>query len=451
MLGWFKKKLSSPPPAVIPPAHRIEPTSTSIEWDPDAYKSARFLMGMYAGKVPPFSQWRAPGTNISAAADSTAEICAQSFQLIVWFWRFEDKFGPLAGKMARDAFLLVAEELAPENNFSGMLEWLLNLHDDARKSFSEMPEVQRHISVNGTTVTMPYGYFVALYFFLQLEGSPYKDKDSVDDDDCFALAECVEHAKFAANTMFDPMLAAIPEFRPEDFLTWRWGDKPGAHEMQLMRRHNNPLFAPARQIVTSKDVYEARQRDVRIWNAAVDEVVAIRKELQETDFPPNWQDFLGDIRDRIDELLPQVHRLGSNSKLLEEHLNESRLFISDTWIGAYKNQPETQALYAEADKLHYLQQATMYGTQWLAQIGNPEGIIPPDEVVAAFLCQSIEEVRETVRILEADTASDDGGPSLRTVLLQMRSGTLDVVKPLLRAGHELPGIREKLDILGVAV
>ena len=451
MLGWFKKKLSAPPRAAIPPVPGIEPTSSTLECDPNAYKSARFLMGMYASKVPPFSQWRAPGTNISAAADSTAEICTQSFQLAIWFWRFEDKFGPLAERMAREAFLLVAEELDSEKNFSGMLEWLLALHDDARKSFLEMPNEQRQISVNGTTVTMPYGYFVALFFLVRLEGSPYKDKDSVDDGDCFALAECVEHAKFAANTVFDPMLAAITEFRAEDFLTWRWGDKPGAHETHLMRRHNNPLFSPARRKVAGKEVFEARQRDARSWNTAVDQVLAIRKELQETDLPPNWQDFLGDIRDRIDELLPSVHRLGSNSKLLEEHLNESRLFISDTWIGAYKNQPETQALYAEADKLHHIQQANMYGTQWLAQIGNPDGIIPPDEVVAAFLCQSIDEVRETVRILEADTAPDDGGPSLRTVLLQMRSGALGVVKPLLKAGHELPGIREKLDILGVAV
>jgi hypothetical protein len=438
MFSWIRKKVSAPADVAA------APSLSAINWPTDAYASVRFLVGMYVTKGAPFSQWKAPRALLSPAALSTAELCVQGWQLSVWFHLFEHRFDPVAAKMAKDAALAMAKDLSPDDDFSDMLWALLQMYTTAEGAYADMPAQQRQVTINGQTMETPWPYFLSLYFFARLDGSPYKGQDSVPESDTLGLAQCVEDATTTAKAVFAPMLAAVADFDPASFTSWRWSEKPGAHEMHLMRRQNNPLFSPERRHVTGAEVYAARVRDAELWRAVAGEAGAIRKELDETESSANWEDFLYDMREKVDALMERAHRLGSTAPDVEEYLETCRSFITDVWMGAHKNNPEKLALYAKAEQLHHQKQAVVYATEWLRQVGNPEGVIPPQEVVAALLSEGLEQVQATVRVLEHDE-------DLRSMLLQLRTSSLDIVKPLLAAGHQLPDIREMLEALGVAV
>jgi hypothetical protein len=352
--------------------------------------------------------------------------------------------------MARDAFVHLAGEVYPEDNLSGMMRWLLDKHEEAYQLYTELPPDKKRITVNGQTIELPRSYFLALFFYFKVPDSPYQGSAEVPDDDLYGLQKTLEYASTTANEVFAPMLSAV-QFDPSSFATWDWSEKPGAHEMHLKRRQNNPLFTPERQVVTGTDVYAARVQDAKEWDVVLSKAAAIRKELLDKELPPNWQDFLHDFRKRIDELLPRAHRLGSTSNLLVEHLHTSRQFISDVFIDAHQSKPESQKLYREADQLHTQHEATMFGTEWLRQIDNPQQVIPVDEVISAFLCEEVGEIAETIRILALKADAEDCTPATSQMLGQLRTGALELVLPLQAAGTPLPGIAEKLDALGLSL
>lgn len=197
----------------------VRESLADIEWPTNAYSSARFLLGMYIKKTQPFSCWQKPDTTFTPEAVQTAEICAQSYALILWFWLVERTSGTIGAQMARDAFLLTAEELDEENNLAGMLDWLMNMHEDAFKAYSKRTEDERKITVNGEKMELPREYFVALHFFLGMQDSPYYlDQTRNNNDDTFALAECLMHVSKIAQDVFEPMQAAFRELDPGSFL-----------------------------------------------------------------------------------------------------------------------------------------------------------------------------------------------------------------------------------------
>ena len=449
MFGWFKRKASTPPvtpaPQVPDLSEAVSDALGKIEWSSDAYRSARFLLGMYGARGVPFSLWRSDGANFTLNALGTAETCTQSYQLVLWFWLVDQNFGAIAGKMARDAFLLAAEEVSPEDNLAGMFEWLLNAHEDAYRLFSEMSADKLQVPVNGKMLQMPREYHLSIYFFLKLDGSPYfMEAAPLNDDDVWALAECLVHGSKVAQQVYAPMQAAFGKFDPNSFEKWRWSTEPGAHEMHLMRRHNNPLFSPSRQTVSGADVYAARVRDAELRDEVRQAAILVRKELNETDLPSDWSGYLDDMRQRVDALMDKALRLGQSAADLEDHLGESRSFILDIWVGAFKGHPEKLAMLEDAEDAHRARQDAMFETEWLRQVGNPERAIPAEELVAALLSDEPAEFAKSVRNLESDER-------LRSSLLATRTDALGIVQPLLAAGRSLPGIRDKMAVLGVAV
>jgi hypothetical protein len=433
----WKKKTTTPSPA-IPPS--LASSFAHIEWPTDAYSSARFLLGMYVQKAPPFSLWRSPTSTLTPEAEPTAELCAQSFQLALWFWMIGRAHGSIAETMARDAFLLTAAEMDGENNFDGMLTWLLGMQDEAYEFYAKKKR-----EATGEALKLPREYYLALHFFIGISDSPYHMAEGeVSAKDLAGLTECLMYASTTAQEVWGLMQVAFSTFDPSSFLKWKWSDSPGAYEMHLMRRHNNLLFRPERRIVTGQDVYEARVRDTNALAAAHKEVEEIKAEILDKDLPPNWNDYLHQMRERIDDLTDRIYHIGRNAAYLEKNIAVARKFIIDVWMGAVQTKPDVVALLEKAEKLHNERLAIVYGTEWLRQIGHHEKVIPPDEIIPSLLTEDVEALTESIRLIELQ-------PDLQPMLLNVRTGALDIVRPVLAAGYSLPGIADKLAIIGVAI
>lgn len=416
-----------------------------IKWPTDAYESVKMLLGLYVKATPPFSYWRAPGVQFTPEVEETAELSARSYQLAIWFWMLGSAQGAIAARMARDAFCILCDEL--EDKTGNLFEALLALQDSAYAAYAESPPERRKIKTasDGDEAELPREYFVAVYMLLALDNSPYylqENRDMRGDD--FALAACLGEANSQAQQIFTPMLAAIGQFVPENFPKWKWSAIPGAHERHLQRRHNNPLFRLDRQTVTARDVYEARVQDTAALDAVRKEEAEIRTKLRETELPADWSGYLDQMREKLDALADRISRMG-NAPDVQKTVAKLREYVIGIWHDTYKSYPEKLALLDKAEAAHAQRQNTMLVTEWLRQILHPDKVIPPDEIIPALLSEDIAALTAAVKVMESE-------PSLRsTMLLHVRTGALDVVRPALAAGHTLPDIAEKLSILGVAL
>lgn len=450
MLWKIWKKKSVPTPA-IPPS--LSSQFSDIKWPTDAYSSARFLLGMFAQKTPPFSFWRSPTTTISLAALPIAELCAQSFQLALWFWMVGRDHGKIAETMTRDSFLLTAAEVDDENDLSGMLVWLLGMQDDAYEYYAKQKE-----AAADKTLAFPREYYLALYFYLAVNDSPYRNYEGdIPQGDLAGLTESLFYASTTAQEVWGLMHKAFGTFDPNSINKWKWTALPGAHEMHLMRRYNNPLFSPERQIVTGNDVYEARVRDTNALTAAHKEMEAIKAEiLGNENLPQDWSGYLNGLRERIDSLADdKIYCLGRNSTYLEENIAKAREYVINVWMGTVKSIPATLALLEEGEKLHNEQLTITKSSEWLRQLGHPDKIIPPDEVIPSFLSENLEILTANMNLLESLVKTEKYGKpiqsQMRNMLLHLRTGSLDIVRPILAAGKSLPNIEEKLAVIGVVI
>jgi hypothetical protein len=446
---WGKKK-TAPTPA-IPPS--LSSQFSDIEWPKDAYSSARFLLGMFAKKTPPFSFWRSPATTISHEALPIAELCAQSFQLALWFWMVGRDHGKIAETMTRDSFLLTAAEVDDENDLSGMLGWLLGMQDDAYEYYAKQKEASAD-----KTLAFPREYYLAIYFYLAVNDSPYHNYEGdIPQGDLLGLTESLFWASTTAQEVWELMHKAIGTFDPCSILKWKWSTLPGAHEIHLMRRHNNPLFSPERQRVTGKDVYEARIRDANALIAAHKEMESIKAEiLGNENLPQDWSGYLNGLRERIDSLADdKIYRLGRNSAYLEESIATARDYVISIWRGAVKSVPAKLAQLEEVEKLHEERQSRIKASEWLRHINHPNNIIPTNEVIPSFLSENLETVTANMNLLESMVKTEkDGNPTQslsRSMLINLRTGSLDIVRPILATGKSLPDIKEKLAVIGVAI
>ena len=177
---------------------------------------------------------------------------------------------------------------------------------------------------------------------------------------------------------------------------------------------------------------------------AFDELEAIRKGLRETELPLGWFSYLNSKRKQIDDLLDRIWRMDQRGDDLKPMGEKLRAFAVGTMLDAMKgHNAEGAAAIEEAEGLHAQRQA-FFSSNFLCQLINREKIIPPEEIVPALLCEDEASLNVIVDGMEQDRA-------LHESLAYARTGALDIVREARATGAALPGIEQKLKILGVAL
>jgi len=284
-------------------------------------------------------------------------------------------------------------------------------------------------------------YFLATGFLLQDPGSPYYGRSDVDfEGNDIKLAVCLRSATEQALPLFEPMVQALG-FDARSLPRWKWSASSGAIERHLQRRYNNPLFPLHRQVVTSNDVYEARVADYQA-------LAEIRKELAElasefnthSELPVDRHPFLNGLRERLDTLEDYRLMAGGENGSLGGAIAELRGKVMTVLRSVRQNNTQRLAKLEKAEALQRERHAALYATDWMRQLRSHATPIPPQEVVAALLSDTPEEIETAVAALQAE-------PQLHSTLENCRSYAHRLVAEVRAGGHALPDMDEKLRIL----
>jgi hypothetical protein len=405
-------------------------------WPTDAYQSVKYLFGFYSmTDSMPFREWKSPLVDVSPALGDTVNIAVRALQTRFYFWLLERHIGILETEIAKDGFLGLLTQLSEggtDNDLGRMTRFLLSMIDDALKTAER--EGEKIIKTATGDVVVPPEYFMALHVLMRMPDSPYYNSETNPDfkSDDWALTECLVHGKDAAKTFFTPMVEAITGFDVNQFPEWTWREKPGAHERHLQRRYKNLLFPAARRVVTTADVLDARRKDAAEYKALVDKIGAI--EMPET-LPRNWNGYLDNIREQIDELKARSRQIGGDTTKITDHLNRTRRDFGNVWRECMKNNPEGLRLYeiAEASALKYDEDFRGdFGNQLL----RDDPCIPAGEVVPSLLCEDSKTVASFwEKMPEANRATID-----RSIA--------DCIHDATTEGFQIGAVREQLLAMG---
>jgi hypothetical protein len=105
-----------------------------------------------------------------------------------------------------------------------------------------------------------------------------------------------------------------------------------------------------------------------------------------------------------------------------------------------QNNTQRLAKLEKAEALQRERHAALYATDWMRQLRSHATPIPPQEVVAALLSDTPEEIETAVAALQAE-------PQLHSTLENCRAYAHRLVAEVRAGGHALPDMDEKLRIL----
>ncbi|APA89493.1 tryptophan leader peptide (plasmid) [Paraburkholderia sprentiae WSM5005] len=409
-------------------------------WPSNTHESLKQLLDMYLGSdSPPFANWAAPGITFAPDVDMLARNGVRGYQLALWLWLFAEKHGTIAAKMVRESLCLLADAMQPSSG--DRIDSLLDLANRLAHSVEALSAEQRTFRLEGLSVELPMEFFLATALLRLAPDSPYAGIEGANlQGNDFKLADCFRHATEEGLAVFRPMIDAV-DFDAKSLPHWTWSAHPGAAERHLQRRHNNPLFALHRQMVTAHEVYEARLADAQAIQDIRSELNELSRSFSETtELPLNWQSFLETYRDHVDRLDERRLVVGGQNASLADAIAALRADILATWRASIHKNRHGLATLEQEEAKRAERRTMLYGCDWTAQLLSHGSLIPPEEVVAALLSEPASEVEKAVTGLR-------GEPRLHETLAQCRAAAHRLVTELRAAGHPLPDIDDKLRIL----
>ena len=418
---------------------RIESGDEKIAWPTDVYAAATFVVGMYMGKMAPFSKWRDVEADLSDGAMQVAETACTTYQLAFWLWMLASAHGPIVSEFARGVILEKVDELDESKQFGRMLGALIEMASEANSLFEARPPGKGGLE-------MPRYYFLSLYYLTRLDSSPYfQSNEPQFENDDFGLAECLEYSVRTAKSVFEPMLAALLPFDVATFPSWRWSIEEGAHERHLRMRCGNPLFSQDRRLVTVADVYDARVNDLAEWEKVRTAYNELNADWNEEKTPADWLSYLGSMREKIDDQIELCRGLGTRGRRIEHELVALREDVIGVWRRCFANNPQGLRALEEAEQLaaQYRSVNELVSLRIMKRAGA-EDIIPPSEVIPTLLSLPLTDFAAAVTHFSGDGA-------LSPVLANLRTGAIDIARTAVRAEGAIPELDAKLSVLGVTI
>ena len=410
---------------------------SSINWPADACDSLRALAALYLRDVHRFTEWRAEGFAIESGLESLFRRTVKAHQLHVWFALYLAQRGEVEAKMLRDALPHVMDELEPNEEMGDRIHNLLEAQSCAVDYFSELSAEEKAAAADPPDLESTLEWHLAFYLLVFNPDSPFVEPDEVPDGQQHALAACLRKASHEAQSAFEPMLMAIERFDPARLAGWEWWSQTmGPRERHLQRRHQNPIFAPQRHIVTASDLYPARLLDAREY----DEVFARLKSIGGVlaDFKPrhDWATTLNDMKKELEALQRTI--LGMDRR--GDDLRRKVEVLRGHAVGYMRDLLE----HFDPAQLSRLDEAEGRGAQFMArhpcdwswQVYRGD-VIPDDEAVQALLCESSASIAQVAQCGEA------------SFLSLARAEAAELARTLRAAGHEIPELDMKLRALGL--
>lgn len=182
-------------------------------------------------------------------------------------------------------------------------------------------------------------------------------------------------------------------------MTLAFSPTPGCWERHLQRRHDNPLFSPARRRVSDTELQRARQRDSEERQRChLDFHVLLREAAQ---LPPQAEnEQLLDLKQRIERLYLQCAACGLGLEKEKEGLARLNEVITRSLRTATADDGLAQTELdkeAMANRLH----RELLETPIVAHLLIADSPIEAEELVPTLLSEDIEALRVAVDLFDA--------------------------------------------------
>lgn len=179
-----------------------------------------------------------------------------------------------------------------------------------------------------------------------------------------------------------------------------FSSQPGAHERQLIRCADNPLFPPKRRQVIQIEVNQAQRRDA-------EEAVAFQERFRTLvqraiDLSPQEDsEVILKLKEDLDQAYEQASGLAGDPREIKAALKKLlEIVMRAVWRGA-GDDAAAQANLREEEAARITHFALLEHPL-IADLIRPESPIAPDELAATLLSESQAAVQAAVTLFDAD-------------------------------------------------
>ncbi|MBI5462444.1 MAG: hypothetical protein HY941_09700 [Gammaproteobacteria bacterium] len=180
----------------------------------------------------------------------------------------------------------------------------------------------------------------------------------------------------------------------------QFSSQPGAHERQLIRCADNPLFPAQRRHVIQIEVTQAQRHDAEEAQAFQTDFRTLLQRAIELD-PQADSDVILKLKEDIDHTYERCCGLGGDRQEIKTALRKLLEHVMRAvWHGA-ANDPAAQANLREeelAREAHF----QLLELPFIADLIRPDSPIGPDELIPSLLSESAESVAAALELFDAD-------------------------------------------------
>jgi hypothetical protein len=184
-------------------------------------------------------------------------------------------------------------------------------------------------------------------------------------------------------------------------VTLDWTPLPGAFELELRRRHANPLFPSARQVVTKADLKRAKVQDAADAWDALDDFISLelgRKKLARLETVEEVDAALI----RIEGVGRRLMEVGGQAERLADPLRQLRAELIEHWRTQHADDPAFIKTLTAADR----SRSYAVSNAFVAQLLRDDGPIGKKEWPAAILSESPQTITTVMAALSAARRSE---------------------------------------------
>ncbi|WP_192180468.1 hypothetical protein [Mesorhizobium amorphae] len=202
-----------------------------------------------------------------------------------------------------------------------------------------------------------------------------------------------------------------------------FSENPGAYEMHLITRLNNPYFEPERRQVTLEQLEHARRRDreeLAKASAKFEDVVKLASNLPEV---ATLQE-LEPVRLALEDTIKLATGAGGQAKEVASQCDRLREAWIETFRKSLSDDPQSMKAF-EAANVRYDELMLRSIVPLTVQFSIENGPIPHEEIFATFLSEEPEMLESAMKVLGANAARPLAEGCLKLMMRRIEEGMDD--------------------------
>lgn len=180
----------------------------------------------------------------------------------------------------------------------------------------------------------------------------------------------------------------------------QFSPRPGAHERQLVRCADNPLFPAKRRQVIQIEVTQAQRRDAEEASAFQTDFHTLLQRAIELD-PQADSDVILALKEDLDHAYERCCGLGGDRREVKAALRKLLEPVMQAVRRGAANDPAALANLRE-EELARAAHFQLLELPFIADILRPDSPIGPDELIPSLLSESTESVAAALELFDTD-------------------------------------------------